>query len=151
MKRLVCPQKDFILNTINKIKDYFITEIPERELMSKTFDKYLIVLSAISGGVSIASFASVIGASVVIASASLSFVFSLTTEITKKLLKTRENKKKTHNTFAMLAKVKLNATESTISKALINNEISHEDFFTATGNEERNYRELKENIRMMKS
>ena len=35
MKRLVCPQKDFILNTINEIKDYFITEIPERELMSK--------------------------------------------------------------------------------------------------------------------
>ena len=39
--------------------------------------------------------------------------------------------------------------KSKISEALINNEINHEDFMT-TINEERNYRELKENTRMMK-
>ena len=50
----------------------------------------------------------------------------------------------------MLAKRKLNTTESTISKPLLENEISHEDFTTIT-NEERNYRELKESIRIMKS
>ena len=50
----------------------------------------------------------------------------------------------------MLAKRKLNTTERTISKPLIENEISHEDFTTIT-NEERNYRELKESIRIMKS
>ena len=50
----------------------------------------------------------------------------------------------------MLAKRKLNTTERTISKSLIENEISHEDFTTIT-NEERNYRELKESIRIMKS
>ena len=38
---------------------------------------------------------------------------------------------------------------SKISEALINNEINHEDFMTII-NEERNYRELKESIRMMK-
>ena len=50
----------------------------------------------------------------------------------------------------MLARSKLNSVESKISEALINNQISHEDFMRIF-NEERNYRELKESIRMMKS
>ena len=48
-----------------------------------------------------------------------------------------------------MAKSKWNSTESKISKALINNEISHEDFMTII-NEEKKYRELKESIRMVK-
>ena len=44
----------------------------------------------------------------------------------------------------------MNSIESTISKALIYNEINHEDFMK-TINEEGNYRELKKSIRMMKS
>ena len=36
-----------------------------------------------------------------------------------------------------------------MSEALMNNQISHEDFMTII-NEERNYRELKESIRLMK-
>ena len=48
----------------------------------------------------------------------------------------------------MLARSKLNSIESKISEALINNEISHEDFMTIL-NEEKKYRELKETIRMM--
>ena len=50
----------------------------------------------------------------------------------------------------MIARSKLNSTESKISEALINNEISHEDFMTIL-NEEKKYRELKESIRMMNS
>ena len=50
----------------------------------------------------------------------------------------------------MPARSKLNSTESKISEALINNEISHEDFTTIL-NEEKKYRELKESIRMMNS
>ena len=50
----------------------------------------------------------------------------------------------------MLARSKLNSIESKISEALINNEISHEDFMTIL-NEEKKYRELKESIRMMSS
>ena len=38
----------------------------------------------------------------------------------------------------MLARSKLNSIESKISEALINNQISHEDFITNI-NEERNY------------
>ena len=48
----------------------------------------------------------------------------------------------------MLARRKLNSIESKISEALINNEISHEDFMTVL-NEEKKYRELKGSIRMM--
>ena len=50
----------------------------------------------------------------------------------------------------MVAWSKLNSTESKISVALINNEISHEDFMTII-NEENKYRELTESIRMMNS
>ena len=50
----------------------------------------------------------------------------------------------------MLARSKLNSIESIISKALIDNEISPEDFEIVI-NEEEKYRELKESIRMMNS
>ena len=83
-------------------------------------------------------------------SASCSLAFSITTGIVKKLLITTRNKKKKHNKIVMLARNKLNSIESKISEALINNEISHKDFVTIM-NEEKKYRELKENIRMMNS
>ena len=57
-------------------------------------------------------------------------------------------KNKKHNKIVMLAKRKLNSIESKTSEALINNEISHEDFMTII-NEENKYRELKERIKMM--
>ena len=50
----------------------------------------------------------------------------------------------------MLAKSKLNNIEAVTSLALINSETNHEGFMTII-NEERNYRKLKESIRMMKS
>ena len=49
----------------------------------------------------------------------------------------------------MLARSKLNSIENKISEALVNNQISHEEFITII-NEERNYRDLKESIRIMK-
>ena len=113
------------------------------------FDKSLIVLSATSGSTSIASFATIIGTPVGIANASLSLTFSLSTGLVKKLLKTTKNKKKKHNKIVMLARSKLNSIESKLPEALMNNQISNEDFMTII-NEERNYRELKESIRMMK-
>ena len=48
-----------------------------------------------------------------------------------------KKKKKKHNKIAMLARSKLNSIESKISGALINNEISHEDFMKII-NEEKN-------------
>ena len=153
----------FRLNKINEIKDYFIAEIKERELMSKKlskyiasfeyFDKWLIVLSVVTVSISIASFSTAIGAPVGIMSASfqlLQFSFSITTGFVEKFLKIIRNEKKKHNKIVMLATSKLDSIESKISEALINNEIRHEDFMTIL-NEEKKYRELKESIRMTNS
>ena len=76
----------------------------------------MIVLSVTSGSVSIASFATVIGIPVGIASASLSLTFSLCTGLIKKLLKATRNKKKKHNKNAMLARSKLNSIEAKYQK-----------------------------------
>ena len=92
------------------------------------FDKSLIVLSITTGSVSIASFATVIGAPVGIVSASFSLAFSISTGLIKKLLKTTRSKKKKHNKILMLARSKLNSIGSKISEALIKNELNHEDF-----------------------
>ena len=88
--------------------------------------KILIVLGAASGGVSIISFTSVVGAPVGIASASFTLIFSLTTGIVKILLSITRNKKKKHDKILMLAKSKLNSIETLIAQALI--DISHEGF-----------------------
>ena len=63
-----------------------------------------------------------------IVSASFSLAFSIFTGILENLLKTTKNKK--HNKIVMLARSKLNSTESKISEALVHSEISQEDFVT---------------------
>ena len=78
-------QQQFGLNEINEVKNYFTVDIKQRELMSKRlsiyilsfdyFDKCLIVLSATSDGIFIASFAAVADTPVEISSASFSFAF----------------------------------------------------------------------------
>ena len=138
-------QQQFRLNKINEIKDYFIAEIKERELMSKRrskyigsfgyFDKLLIVLSVTTGSISIASFPT--GTPIGMLSANFSLAFLISTETVRKQLKTTRNKKKKHNKIVMLAKSKLNSRASEISETLINNDISHEDFMSIK-NEEKN-------------
>ena len=99
--------QQFRLNKISEIEEYFIVEIEERELMSKKiqqiyiyiyifyyFDKSLVVLSVTSGGVSIESFATAIGAPIGITSASFSLTILLCTGLVKKLLKAKGNKKR---------------------------------------------------------
>ena len=95
----------FRLNEINKIKDYFSSEIQERKIISQKLskciaafdyiDKALTVLSATSGGIIIISFTSATGIPAGIVSATFTLIFPLTTGIIKKLLKiTRKKKKK---------------------------------------------------------
>ena len=144
----ISNDQKFRLNKINESKDYFTAETREREPMSKILRKYiasfeyldksLTVLSVSTGSISIASFLTVIGVLVGIRSASCSLAFSITTRFIKEFLKTIRNKKKKHNKIVMLARSKLNSIESKIYEALINNEISHEDFMTIL-NEEKKY------------
>ena len=144
------------LNKITQIENYFHQEINQRKLCSKKLSKYvtafdyidkvLIAVSATSGGVSITSFTSVVGAPVGIASASFTLIFSLTTGIVKKLLNITRNKKKKHDKILMLAKSKLNSIETLISQALTDMEISHEEFFTILKGKDK-YEKMKENLR----
>ena len=90
----VSNDQQFRLKKINEIRDSFIAEIKERELMSKNLSKYiayfdyldksLIVLSVANGSISVASFATTIGASVGIMSGSCSLAFSITTGFVKR-------------------------------------------------------------------
>ena len=119
------------LDKITEIENYFYQEINQRKSCSKKLSKYvaafdyidktLIVLSATTGGVSICSFTSVVGASVEIVSAGFTLIFSLTTGIVKKLLSTTRNKKEKYDKIFMLVTSKLNSNETLISQALIDN------------------------------
>ena len=144
----ISNEQQFRLNKTNEIKDYFLAEIRERELISKSiskyiasldyFDKSLNVLSILSGSISIASFATLIGAPAGIIGASCGFTFSVTSGFVKKFLKTIRNKKKKHNKVFMPARSKLNSIESKISKALMDNENSHEEFEAIINEEKKN-------------
>ena len=126
----------------------FLAEIKERELTSKNISKYIASLDYFDKSLNV--FSTVIGALAGIRGASCGLTFSITSGFVKAFLKTIRNKKKKHNKIVMLARSKLNSIESKISKALIDNEISHEDFEIII-NEEKKDRELKESNRMMNS
>ena len=155
-KTKLTEQTKIRLDKITEIESYFHQEINQRKLCSKKFSKYvvaldyidkiLIVLGATSGGVSIISFTSVVGTPVGIVSASFTLIFSLTTGIIKKLLSIARNKKKKYDKILMLAKSKLNSIETQISQALIDMEISHEEFI-AIFKEKDKYEKMKESLR----
>ena len=143
-------QTKFRLDEISKIENYFIEEINQRKSCSQKLNKYvttfdyidkiLIVLSATTAGVSIISFTSIIGAPVGIASASLTLIFSLTIGIVKKSLNITK-----HDKILMLAKSKLNSIETLISQALIDLDISHEEFVRSLKKKDK-YEKMKENL-----
>ena len=108
----ISNEQQFRLNKINEIKDYFLAEIRERELISKNlskdiasldyFDKSLNVLSLLSDSISIGSFATVIGTSSGITGASCGFPFSIKSGFVKRFLKAIRNKKKKHNIWCFI-------------------------------------------------
>ena len=144
------------LDKITEIEHYFHQEINHWKSCSKKLSKYvtafdyvdkvLIALSATNDGVSIISFTSVVGAPVGIARASFTLIFSLTTGIVTKLLNISRNKKKKPDKIFMLAKSKPNSIETLIFQALIDMEMSHEEFITIL-NEKDEYEKMKDNLR----
>ena len=127
-KSNLTEQAKFGLNEIIEIENCFYQEIHQRKSYCKKLSKYvtfdfidkiLIILSAISGGVSMISFTSIIGVPAGIASTSFTLIFSITTGIIKKLLSTIRLKKKKHDKILMLAKSKLNSIETLIFQALL--------------------------------
>ena len=88
--------------------------------------------------------AGAVGAPVGIGSASFLLTFSLTTGIIKTLLTItkKRKKKKKHDKILMIAKSKLDSIETLVSQALIDMEISHEEF-NAIIREKQKYETMK--------
>ena len=130
------------LDEINKIRYYFNNEFKERKYIIKKLNKYLvsfdylnkifITLSASFGTLSIASCASVVGIPAGITGSSFTLVFTISTGISKSLLKLTKKRKKKHNKIIVLAKNKLNMIDTLLSSALNDFEISHEEFTKST-------------------
>ena len=149
-----------ILDEINKIKDYLNSEIKERKDIIKKLSKYIvafdyadkvfITLSASFGTLSIASYATVVGIPAGIAGASLTLIFTTTTGVVKTFLNITRKKKKKHNKIIALARCKLNIIENLISQALIDFEITHEEFSKIIY-EKNNYEQIIDNIKSVKS
>ena len=70
----------------------------------------------------------------------------ITTGITKKIFNITRNKEKKHDKFPTLAKSKLNSFETLISQALIDLDISHEEFIRILNEKYKNER-MKESLR----
>ena len=116
------------------------------------FDYYklFITLSPSFGTLSIVSHATVVGIPVGIAGASLTVIFTVTTGAVKKLLNVTRKKKKKLNKIITLARNKLNIIETLISPALIDFDISHEDFSKIIY-EKNSYEQMKDKIRNARS
>ena len=90
----ISNEQQFKLNKVNEINNYFLTEITERELISKNinkyiaslgyFDKSLNVLSILAGSIFIESFPTVIGTPAGVMGASCGLTFSITSGFEKK-------------------------------------------------------------------
>ena len=148
------------LDEINNIKEYFNAEIKERKDIIKKISKYIvafdyadkvfITLSASFGTLSIASYATVVGIPAGIAGASLTLIFTVTTGVVKTFLNITRKKKKKHNKIIALTRSKLNIIENLISQALIDFEITHEEFSKIIY-EKNNYEQIIDNIKSVKN
>ena len=72
------------------------------------------------------------------------------TGVAKTLLNITRKKKKKHNKIIAFARSKLNITENLTSQALIDFEITHEEFSKIIY-EKNNYEQIMDNIRSVKS
>ena len=154
------PVTKYRLDEINNIKEYFNAEIKERKDIIKKISKYIvafdhadkvfITLSASFGTLSFASYATVVGIPAGIAGASLTLIFTVTTDVVKTLLNITRKKKKKHNKIIAFGRSKLNIIETLISRALTDFDISHEEFSKIIY-EKNNYEQNIDNIKSVKS
>ena len=144
-------QTKFRLNEINRIKDYFNSEIHERRAISKKLSKHIAVFDYADKTFIVlsASFGTSCNSRWNSCWQTMTVVFSLTTGIVKRLLNVTRKKMKKHNKIVMLAKSKLNIIKTLMPQALIDLDINHEEFKTIV-NEKEKYEQIKESIRNTK-
>ena len=143
----------FRLKNIDETRNYLIEEIKQNELMSRKHKKVcttlnytelcLILASTIIGCISISAFASLLGIPIGITDSAIglkSFAINAGIKTCKLIIK---KKLKKQDKIVLLAKFKLNSIEVLISKALIDSNISHDEF-VSTNNVLKEYNKMKE-------
>ena len=98
------------------------------KMITGIVDTGLITSTVITGGISIAAFASGAGLSVGIALSGTSLLLSLTTAITRKSFKIFRVKQEKHDAIKLLAQGKLDSIANIISKAMQDEDISPTEF-----------------------
>ena len=130
--------QEFRLEKLDEIRNYLIKEINLNELMSKKhkkvcrvlnyIDQLFIVISTITGCLSISAFASLVVIPRTITSPAIGLKICVITVGMKRYKSIIKKKKKKHDKIVLLAKSKLNSIEVLISKALFDSNISHDEF-----------------------
>ena len=131
--------QEFRMKKMDEIRHYLIVEGIKQNILMKQkhkkvcrvlnyIDHSLIVIFTITGCVSISVFASLIGIPIGITSSAIGLKFCVITAGIKNYKSIINKKKKKHDKIVLLAKSELNSTEVLISKALIDSNISHDEF-----------------------
>ena len=113
-------------------------------------EHFLILVSTITGCVSISAFASLIGIPIGITSSAIGLKICAITAGIKKYKSMINKKKKKHDKMVSLAKSKLNRIEMLISKSLIDSNICHDEF-VSIHNLLKEYEEMKEEVKKLKT
>ena len=149
------PQS-YRLQKLTEIEAYLLNEIEVREWIGKKMirfirvtgivDTSLITSTVITGGISIAAFASGVGLLVGIALSGTSLLLSLATAITQKSFKIFTVKQEKHDVIKLLAQSKLDSITDIISLAMQDRDISPTEFHKVLQEVEK-YRKLKADVR----
>ena len=118
--------QEFRLKKIDEIRNYLTEEINQNKLISKKpkntyrvlnyIDHSFIVISTITGCVSISAFASLVGIPIGTTNSAIGLKLCVITAGIKKYKSMIKKKKKKHDKIVLLAKSKLNSIEDLIVK-----------------------------------
>ena len=130
--------QEFRLKNIERTRNYLIKEINQNELMIKKYKKVyrvlnyiehlLMLVSTVTGCVSISAFTSLVGIPVGITSYGIVLKVCIITAGIEKYKSIIKKKKKKHDKIVLLVISKFNNIEVLISKALNDSNISHDEF-----------------------
>ena len=112
-------------------------------------EHFLILVSAVTGCVSISAFPSLVGIPIVITSSAVGLKICVITAAIKKQKPIIKKKKNKPDKIVLLAKSKLNSTEFLISKALVDSLVIHDEF-VLINNALKEYVEMKKETKNLK-
>ena len=148
--------QEFRLKNIDETRN-LIEEINQNELMSKKYkevysilnyiEHLLILISTVTGCISISSFASLVGIPIGITSFAIQLKICIITAGIKKYKPMIKKKKRKHDKIFSLAKSTLNSVEVLISKALIGSNVIHDEF-VLINNVPKEFDDIKEEIKI---